>query len=106
MQSQIRKIIVNYQEITDPNIILNEIRNFCESLFKKCDSKLPSQINDFLDKFQLPKLNITEINECDHELPEKLCNSLMSMQNNKSPGNDGLTKEVFVTFWEDMKDIF
>ena len=26
------------------------------------------------------------------------------MQNNKSPGNDGLTKELFVTFWEDIKD--
>ena len=106
MQSRIRKIIVNYQEITDPNIILNEIRNFCESLFKKCDSKLASQINDFLDKVHLPKLNITEINEYNHELPEKLCHSLMSMQNNNSPGNDGLTKELFVTFWEDMKYIF
>ena len=30
----------------------------------------------------------------------------MSMQNNKSPGNDGLTKELFVTFWEDIKDAF
>ena len=30
----------------------------------------------------------------------------MSMQNNKSPGNDGLTKEVFVTFWKDIKDVF
>ena len=28
MQSQIRKIIVNNQEITDPFIILNKIRNF------------------------------------------------------------------------------
>ena len=28
------------------------------------------------------------------------------MQNNKSPGNDGLTKEVFVTFWKDIKDVF
>ena len=28
------------------------------------------------------------------------------MQNNKSPGNDGLTKEFFVTFWEDIKDVF
>ena len=71
MQSQIRKIIVNDQEITDPNIILNEIRNFYESLFKKGDSKHPSQINDFLEKVQLPKLNITEINECDNELSEK-----------------------------------
>ena len=107
MQSQICKIIVNDQEITDPNIILNEIRNFYESLFKKGDSKRPSQINDFLDKVQLPKLNITEINECDDELSEKeLYISLMSMQNNKSPGNDGLTKEFFVTFWEDIKDAF
>ena len=30
----------------------------------------------------------------------------MSMQNNKSPGNDGLTKEFFVTFWEDIKAFF
>ena len=54
MQSQIRKIIVNNQEITDPNIMLNEIRNFYESLFKKSDSKRLSKINDFLDKGQLP----------------------------------------------------
>ena len=30
----------------------------------------------------------------------------MNMQNNKSPGNDGLTKEFFVTFWENRKDAF
>ena len=30
----------------------------------------------------------------------------MSAQNNKSPGNDGLTKEFFVTFWDDIKDTF
>ena len=106
MQSEIRRIIVNDQEITETNIILNEIRNFYKSLFRKDDSKPPSQINDFLDKFQLPKLNITESNECNIELSEKdLYISLMSMQN-KSPGNDGLTKELFVTFWEDRKDVF
>ena len=29
--------MINDQEITDPNKILNEIRNFYESLFKKGD---------------------------------------------------------------------
>ena len=107
VQSQIRKIIVSDQEITDRNIILNEIRIFYESIFKKGVSKRPSQIHDFLDKVQLPKLNITEINKCDDELSEEdLYISLMSMQNNKSHGNDGLTKEFFVTFWEDIKDAF
>ena len=36
------KIIVNDQEITDPNKILNEIRNVYRSLFKKVVSKPPS----------------------------------------------------------------
>ena len=105
-RSQIRELIVRDQEIADPNKILNEIRNFYESLFKKGYSKPPSQINDFLDKVQLSKLNITEINECGNELSEKeLYISLISMQKHKSPGNDGLTKE-FLAFWEDKKDVF
>ena len=37
MQSQFRTIIVNDQERTDPKEILNEIRSFYESLFKKID---------------------------------------------------------------------
>ena len=78
MQSQIRKIIVNEQEIIDPNIILNEIRNFYESLFKIGDSNPPSQINNFLDKVHLPKLNITEINEYNDELSEKELNDLLN----------------------------
>ena len=32
--------------------------------------------------------------------------SLISVQNNKSPRNDGLTKEFFVAFSDDIKDIF
>ena len=31
---------------------------------------------------------------------------LMSMQNNKSPGHNGLTKEFIVTFWDDIKNVF
>ena len=35
-----------------------------------------------------------------------LRNSLKSIQNDKSPGNDGLTKEFYVTFWNELKEIF
>ena len=30
----------------------------------------------------------------------------MSMPNNKSPGNDGLSKEFYETFWEELKKPF
>ena len=28
------------------------------------------------------------------------------MENYKSPGNDGLTKEFYVAFWDDFKNTF
>ena len=31
---------------------------------------------------------------------------MKSMKNDKSPGNDGLTKEFYVTFWDDVKATF
>ena len=33
-------------------------------------------------------------------------NALKSLNNNKTPGNDGLTKEFYKTFWDDLKLLF
>ena len=35
----------------------------------------------------------------------ELLKALKNMSNNKSPGNDGFTKEFYETFWEDMKKL-
>ena len=37
---------------------------------------------------------------------KELNSSLKSMQSDKSPGNDGLTKEFYETFWKQLKEIF
>ena len=44
---------------------------------------------------------------CENDLTEdELLISLKSMQNNKTPGNDGLTKEFYETFWNEIKHVF
>ena len=60
--------------------------------------------NHFLNTLDIPKLSTDQIILCDIELTEKdLYDSMKSMKNDKSPGNDGLTKEFNVTFWDDIK---
>ena len=34
-----------------------------------------------------------------------LYNAMKNMQNNKSPGNDGLTKEFYGGFWNEFKEL-
>ena len=87
--------MISNTELTDHNKIQSEIKILTNLILKKGDSKT-SQINAFLDKVKLSKLSFNEISEYEKELAEKeLLKSLLSMQNNKSPGNDELTKEFF-----------
>ena len=42
---------------------------------------------------------------CETEITiENLYESLCSMDNNKSPGNDGLSKEFYFKFWDKLKN--
>ena len=65
------------------------------------------KIKDFLNVIDVPKLSEDQVKLCEEDLTEKdLYKSLRSMQNDKSPGNDGLTKEFYETFWNDLIEIF
>ena len=55
----------------------------------------------------LPFLHLLQLLSCEGNLIEKeIYNSLISFENNNSPGNDGLTKVFYCTFWDDIKDTF
>ena len=41
-----------------------------------------------------------------YQRKKEIYNSLISFENNRSPGNSGLTKELYCTFWDDIKDTF
>ena len=63
--------------------------------------------NNFLNDISIPSLSETQRQICVEELTEKdIYKSMVGFGNNKSPGNDGLTKKFYQTFWQDVEDIF
>ena len=61
---------------------------------------------NFLNDITVPSLTMGQLLFCEGNLTEKkIYKSLISFENNKSLGNDGLTKEFYYTFWNDMEDL-
>ena len=68
--------------------------NFYQTLFKEKLSISEECMQRFLDKVSLPKLNENQTLKCEVVTTEsELLKALTSMDNDKSPRNDGITKE-------------
>ena len=105
-QNQIRKLIIDEREIDDDVEILKKIESFCETLLKRQSLKNVSEIEKFLCGFITLSLNNDQINLWEKDLSETdLYNAMKNMQNNKSPGNDGLTKEFYEGSWDEIKEL-
>ena len=90
-----RKVIHDAQEITDDRKINNHIFLFYEKLFEERLQNDSKKLLEFLKDTPIPSLTEGQNKICEGELTEKeIYQSLISMENNKSPGNDGLTKEL------------
>ena len=69
------------------------MRQFYETLFKKREQKAAGEIKSFLNQINIPRLSEDKAKLCEKDLTEKdLFDSLKSIQNDRTPGNDGLTK--------------
>ena len=61
------------------------------------------QCMEYLKQINTPKLSDEDKLVCEGKLSMAECQSaLQSMSNGKSPGSDGLTREFYVCFWEDI----
>ena len=99
-QSTIRNITKDKKNLTCHKKINQELFDFYKGLFSENLNVSKNEIMQFLNLVSIPQL--TE--DCEFILSEKdLLLVLNSMPNNKSPGNDGLTKELYEVFWEDLK---
>ena len=90
-------------EINGFNEIQKEIKSFYQSLYSNRSLKTEKQCLDYLKYINTPKLTIQQKMVWEEKLAVKECfDTLLTMSNGKSPGNDGLTKEFYVCFWEDL----
>ena len=90
----------NGAKISDPKEILNEERNFFKQLYssRNVDPNRDEFTNFFNVDFQLSE---EMASKCEGKMTLDECTkALLTMQNNKSPGSDGLTTEFFRAFWD------
>ena len=104
-KSQIWKILSsdNGREYNNPEEITNEIKAFYSSLYTRRSTKSESECLSYIHTVNIPKLTESERDSCEGSLTKnEKWEALNSMANNKSPGNDGLCKEFYVCFFNEI----
>ena len=87
-----------------------KILDCCSSFYSKLyDSKCAkkAEIDKYLKQVtSLPLLSLEDQNLCEGSVTLNECEKAIKiMENNMSPGSDGLTVEFYKTFWPDVADI-
>ena len=104
VQTWIRKLIAEEKEITDHKEISKNIKAFYETRFKRNFSKTNVEKQRFLNSLSTETLTNEQYDLYENKISEiVLFDSMKSMKNNKTPSNEGLTKEFYETFWHELK---
>ena len=98
-KSTIRKVeFADGNVTTNPKKIMDELYSFYSDLYRETNQSEINQSCPFLDF--IPRLSPEMQQLCEGELSVAECyNILSTFQNNKTPGNDGLTIEFYRSFW-------
>ena len=105
-KSHVRTIIAeNNSEINEPQAILLRIKDFYSTLYKRRSTKGEEECLEYLKALKIPKLSDVERESCEGLLTKKECwDALQRMKNDKNPGSDGLTKEFYVCFFNEVSN--
>jgi hypothetical protein len=87
---------------TEPEEIQNIIRLYYKRLYSTKLEYL-DEMDNFLDRYQVPKLNLDQINDLNSPIsPKELEAVINSLPTKKSLGPDGFSAEFYQTFKEDL----
>lgn len=105
-KSCIRKMFASDGTVTtNPKKIMKEIETFYSDLYAANEESL-DEYHPLLHRPEIPKLSPDMSGLCEGRLSVKECfDCLNSFENNKSPGNDGLTVEFYKMFWNSLGNL-
>ena len=103
-KSHLQKIInSDGHEVCDETEIRQKLKQFYSSLHKRRSNKTVDECMSYLANISLSKLTDEEKLSCEGKLTKNECwIALSSMGNNKSPGNNGLSKEFYICFLDEI----
>ena len=91
----ITKIDTDKDSHTSTSAILQTFKGFYTELFTS--ESIDESLTDFLS--DVPKLDENDFNICEEKITrDEILVALNSMENNKSPGSDGINKVFYITF--------
>jgi hypothetical protein len=92
----------NGEITTEPEEIQNIIRSYYKRLYSTKLENL-DEMDNFLDSYQVPKLNHDQINDLNSPMcPKEIEAVISSLRTKKSPGPDGFSAEFYQTFKENL----
>ena len=105
-QKSISKIKLDDGSFTsDAKIILEECRKFYKKLYNKNLNVNLNFHREFFTNITTPKLSEQDKQFCETNLTiAELLKNLKSFRKNKSPGLDRLTAELYIVFWDELKN--
>ena len=104
IQGQVRTVICNDKETNDETETNNHVYYFFNYLYKETLYFSSNNPETYLNTISFPKLTKEKSKTFESGITEKeLLIALRSMENNKLPENDGLTKKFYITFWNQVK---
>ena len=91
----------NDTEITDASVILKHMKHFYIDLYSRRSCKTELDRLDYPFTVDMLTLSRNESKSCKGKLYlNEIYDALKSMPSNKSPGNDGLSKEFYLCFFD------
>ena len=100
-KTHVRSLIIDNTETHYQVTIIRKLNTYYSSLYARKSIKTEKECLDYLAAINSPILTNEEHHLCEGQLtPVEVFDALSSMQSNKTPGNDGLSKEFYLAFFD------